>query len=51
VTVRELMAKAIQEKTRPAGPPLAEMQPSEQAKFYAAADACLEVIWTFDRDE
>jgi hypothetical protein len=50
-TVRELIARAFYEKTRPGGPPFDLLKQAEREKFLAGADAALEVIWSFDRDE
>jgi hypothetical protein len=49
-TVRELMARAFYEKTRPGGPPFDMLKDAEREKLLAGADAALEVIWSFDRD-
>jgi hypothetical protein len=48
-TVRELIARAFYEKTRPGGPPFDMLKDSERETFLAGADAVLEVIWGLDR--
>lgn len=51
LTVRDLIARTIYTETRPKGPPFDMLKDSESVLFYRAADAVLELIWTFDRDE